>query len=276
MTIAAGFPHADGVLLVSDPQQEGGTTKYYGPKVGFAEIPFGKIACAFAGHAVFATTAIQSCVAKLQNTPPKDTISDLAGVVEREYRRLVFQHPDYGKDYDLQYWLLISLWSRERKETSLWVTQEHALQSCFGFQAIGSGLDLANVIVRPFTGYQMTEENALILAAYMMAMVKANVSGCGGESQFVSMRNDGSVPVVISMNLDEIEVVAAAYDKAAHTLLFAIADDDQANFEQAIAQFSAQARMVRQHWKTIKTANPAILEHLQSNTADPSPPPPSP
>jgi hypothetical protein len=34
MTIAAGFIHADGVLLCSDTQMEGGATKFQAPKIG--------------------------------------------------------------------------------------------------------------------------------------------------------------------------------------------------------------------------------------------------
>lgn len=44
MTIAAGFPHRDGVLLCSDSQQVASIAKFYGPKLGFTEIPYGKIA----------------------------------------------------------------------------------------------------------------------------------------------------------------------------------------------------------------------------------------
>ena len=58
MTIAARFLHANGVLLCSDTQQESGAAKFHDPKVGVTDIPYGRIAFAFAGHCDFATTAM--------------------------------------------------------------------------------------------------------------------------------------------------------------------------------------------------------------------------
>ena len=37
MTIAAGFIHADGILLCSDTQMEGGAIKFQAPKIGMFE-----------------------------------------------------------------------------------------------------------------------------------------------------------------------------------------------------------------------------------------------
>ena len=44
------------------------------------------------------------------------------------------------------------------------------------------GFELANVLVRPFSGDSLSERDTLILAAYTLAQVKHNVPGCGGES----------------------------------------------------------------------------------------------
>jgi hypothetical protein len=158
MTIAAGFMHQSGIILCSDTQQEGGSTKYHGPKTGIIDIPYGKIAFAFAGHADFAITAIQTCAARLKSVPPGDTIQTLSEVIESEYRRLVFNHPDYSTDRSLSYWLLIALWQKATCSCSLWVTQEHSLHSSFEpFRAVGIGMDLANVLVRPFETDRLSE-----------------------------------------------------------------------------------------------------------------------
>ena len=76
----------------------------------------------------------------------------------------------------------------------MFVTTEHTMSSCFDrFQAIGIGFELANVLARPFAFDDMSEEGPIALAAYILSQVKDNVPGCGGISQFVSMRNDGTV-----------------------------------------------------------------------------------
>jgi hypothetical protein len=49
MTIAAGFLHADGILLCSDSQMEGAAIKFQAPKIGMFEFLGGKIGFAFAG-----------------------------------------------------------------------------------------------------------------------------------------------------------------------------------------------------------------------------------
>lgn len=271
MTIAAGFVHKDGVLLCSDTQQEGGATKFHGPKVGVTDIPYGKIAFAFAGHCDFATTAIQSCVSRLRKVSAADTINALTVVVEAEYRRLVFNHPCFLTDPGIPYWLLISLWQRSTKSTSLWVTQEHSLHSCFEFfRPVGIGTDLANVIVRPFIGDDLTEEGVMALAAYMMARVKDTVSGCGGVSQYIAIRNDGIASSLISIPLEEIEKVAAAYDKAAHSLLLSMNGDDGVRFEAELEQFSNNARNVRELWSKIRKTNPEVRQYLGSTRPDQS------
>jgi 20S proteasome alpha/beta subunit len=190
MTIAAGFVHKDGVLLCSDTQQEGGAIKIHSPKIGVFNCPGGKLGFALAGNVRFAISTIQTCAQQLRQTEASNTISVLEAVLDREYRRLVYQHPDYGKDESIPYWLLISFWSSQSNTTSLFMTEGHALVSSFeSFQAIGSGFELATVLARPFIYDEMKEEESLILAAYVLARVKDNVPGCGGDSQFVSMKN---------------------------------------------------------------------------------------
>lgn len=263
MTIAAGFVYRDGIVLCSDTQQEAGTSKYHGPKVGIADIPYGKIAFAIAGHADFATNALQSCSAKLASVDPKDTVTVLSEVLDSEYRRLVLTHPLVKDDPNLPYWLLIALWQEKTKSCSLWVTQEHSLHSCFEpFRAVGIGTDMANVIVRPFEddAMQFSEAQALTLLAYMMARVKDTVPGCGGISQYISIRNDGNTSSLINISLEEVEKVSALYDKAAHGLLLSMNDDDDAGFNRQVGSFISQAAIVRGNWKRIRQTNPQLRE----------------
>lgn len=271
MTIAAGFLHRNGVVLCSDTQQEAGTTKFHGPKVGVANIPYGKIGFAFAGHSDFATTAIQTCVARLREVTPAETIETLAEVLETEYRRLVFNHPCFSTDENLPYWLLISLWQQSTRSTSLWVTQEHSMHSCFEFfRPVGIGTDLANVIVRPFYDEDLSEESILALAAYMLARVKDTVPGCGGMSQYVVIRNDGSAHSVFGISLEVIEKMASGYDHDAHSLLLAMNSDDEARFVAALDRFSKKARDLRGWWAHFRRTNPEVQLDLESTTGDQS------
>jgi hypothetical protein len=260
MTIAAGFIHSGGIILCSDTQQEGGAIKFHGPKIGCFKCPGGNVAIALAGNVRFAISAIQKCEFHLATVSAKDTISELEAVLEREYRRVVYDHPDYGKpgkEESLGYELLISYWQKSSSTTSLFITHDHVMESCFErVQAIGSGMELATVLARPFAYALLGEEQALILAAYVLARVKANVPGCGGDSQFVTMRNDGTGSMVAQLKLDRIAEIAAAYDKSAHTLLFAMTSDDDEEFTQAVDGFILQAKLIRYSWLDVRRATP--------------------
>jgi hypothetical protein len=263
MTIAAGFSHGSGIVLCADTQQEAGTGKFHGPKVGVSDIPYGKIAFAMAGNAAFATTAVQSCAAALGTTTPSKTISVMVEVLESEYRRLVFTHPLYTTDPNLWYAIIIALWQESTKTCSLWVTQEHSIHSCFEhFCAVGAGTDLANVIVRPFADDALTEQRTLTLMAYMMARVKDNVAGCGGISQYISLSDDGACSSLINISLDEVEKVAALYDKAVHELLLFINEDDYEAFSRGLTHFGYQAHALRDNWSRIRRTNPEVRRFL--------------
>jgi 20S proteasome alpha/beta subunit len=258
MTIAAGFVYKDGVLLCADTQQEGGAIKFDRPKIGLFECPGGKVAFALAGNVQFAMSAIQKCADGLKVTEPQNTITTLEAILEHEYRRHVYDHPRYKEDDALGYSFLICFWPSGSEATSLFVTHEHALDSCFErFDAVGSGLELAYILARPFIYHLMSEEDALILAAYVLARVKSAIPGCGGDSQFVVLRNDGTCQLVLGIKLDQIADIATKFDKAAHLLLFAMNQDSDEAFQQAIDSFSHVAKSTRAFWKSQRLSGPA-------------------
>lgn len=275
MTIAAGYVYGGGVLLCSDTQQEGGVIKVHGSKMGHFECPGGRVAIAFAGNARYAISAIQKCSNALGSTPAEDTVSVLEHVLDKEYRRTVYEHPEYTTNEELGYSLLISFWQRSTGTTSLFVTQEHVLMSSFeSFQAIGSGFELATILSRPFMSDAIGEEEALILAAYVLARVKENVPHCGGDSMFISMRNDGSVEFAQNVSLDQIANIASTYDKAAHELLFSMVRNDETSFPTALGKFIATADTLKTFWRRAR-ATQAARSALQSTTRDPQSPQPS-
>lgn len=98
-TTIAGFVYKDGILLCSDTQQEGGAIKIHASKIGLFECLAGKFAFAFAGNVRFAISAIQQCRQALHEVEADAAVSTLRDVLEREYQRVVYQHPDNEKDY---------------------------------------------------------------------------------------------------------------------------------------------------------------------------------
>jgi hypothetical protein len=213
MTIAAGFVHSEGVMLCSDTQFEAGASKTYGTKLGFFNCPGGNIAYAFAGNASFAMSAIQKCEEKLKSTPAGDTICQIEKTLDREYRRVVYGHPDHTSDWTLPYVFLIAL-QRPGRRCSLFAIEQTAMRSVPDSECIGVGKDFATYLVKPDWSSalaSMTEYEALLLAASTLARVKAHVSGCGGTSQFIMMRNDGGLGSM-SHSFSGIEERINSYD----------------------------------------------------------------
>jgi hypothetical protein len=159
----------------------------------------------------------------------------------------------------------------------MFVTTEHTMSSCFDrFQAIGIGFELANVLARPFAFDDMSEEGPIALAAYILSQVKDNVPGCGGISQFVSMRNDGTVSPEWSLVTDQIQEVACKYDKACHELLFSMVGEDDVEFEKALLALTSTARQLKDRWRGSRNSNPAIAQYLLMTRGGWTPPQPSP
>lgn len=261
MTIAAGFFHTDGVLLCSDSQLEGAATKFQGPKIGVVDVSAGKMAFAISGHVSFAIAAVQSLAALLRNVDGENFASELKSIHEKEYRRVVFDHPDYKTNHDLGYSILISFWSRLTSQVSLFLTDDHSVHACYGSECIGIGFELANVITRPFFGEVLSERDTLILAAYTLAQVKTNVPGCGLESMFISMRHDGTVTPVVNIVTDQIEQVSAPYHKAVHSLLFAMGGDDDDRLSAELEGFCQRSRAISATWRSIKESNQAVSQY---------------
>ncbi len=255
---------------------EGGATKFQAPKIGMFECSGGKLAFAIAGHVDFAVSAVQKCSEAVKNLDSESVIAELERVHEREYRRVVYEHPNYQTDPGLAYSLLISFWSRSRNMVFLFLTHEHVLHACYGSEFIGIGFELANMLTRPFYGEMLSEQDTLMLAAYTLAQVKNNVPGCGGVSMYVSMRHDGTAAPVTSILMDQIEGVVAQYDKATHELLFAMGNGDDGRLTRELEEFGKHSRELSAAWRSMRGSNQADSQYRRLTTAGSSPEPPSP
>ncbi|MBV9762597.1 MAG: hypothetical protein JO340_18700 [Acidobacteriaceae bacterium] len=267
MTIAAALSYEGGALLCSDTQYEEGASKTHGPKIGHFVCPGGRIGFAMAGNAAFATSAIQKASKRVRKAKPEHVLEELEDGLEAEYRRVVLAHPDHKSDWTLPYWFIISYWSASENKTWLFATQETTLRALHaGYECIGIGKDLATYLLAPsfVTGIQ-SEADALIIAAYMLARVKNSVSGCGGSSQLLVMRNDGTFELVDSFPLDRFAFNSGWYDFNARQLLIAATHRDLTTeqFEHHINILAASARHVRAAWQQDSDVKDKFIEHFR-------------
>lgn len=258
MTIVAGFVHDAGVLLCSDTQMETDLTKITAPKIAHFEYPEGKVAMAFAGNATSAISAIQKVGKLLKNLPPNaDVVADIEAILECQYRRLVHKDPDYGKknSFDLYYWLIVALWVKAENKTYLFATDDVKMVSIdVPYYCSGVAREFANFVIAPIISPtdQLSEEDAMFLATFMLTRIKDSVQGTGGISQFLSVRNDGTVTPVAEIVVSEIERVAEVYEGDAHRLLFSAASVNDALFEERLTTFNDTIRKLRRAWKTVR------------------------
>jgi len=107
MTIVAGFFVRDGVLMCADTLHSGTGANVYESKLHPLLTDHVRVIFSFSGNAPFATSVIQDCSRALRNTKPSQFKghSDVADVVRevlnREYRRLVYDRPD--RNYDIHW-----------------------------------------------------------------------------------------------------------------------------------------------------------------------------
>ncbi len=160
-------------------------------KVYHFEVPGGKVCFALSGASALAWSAIQKCRKQLQAAPSNDLVADIETILDAEYRRNVLGHPNYT---DFDYSLLLGIWMPNERPR-LYFTTATAITEVKEFQCIGIGGELASYLIRPGF-YGLTLTSAVALAAYTLGSVKDSITGCGGMSIYVLLRNDGTVGVL--------------------------------------------------------------------------------
>jgi 20S proteasome alpha/beta subunit len=240
MTIAAGFLCSDGVLFCADTEHTGWSAKSHHSKVDHFEVVGGKVCFALAGASALAWSAIQKCKKHLQATPSADLVADIERILDAEYRRNVLGHPNYA---NLDYSLLVGVWTQNERPR-VYFTTATALTEVTEFHCIGIGGELATYLIRP--GFHaLTLKSATALAAYTLGSVKDSISGCGGMSIYVLLRNDGSIGVLTSEHdgpTKDVEKFARLFDHQIKRLLLWTADvhSEDAHYDQNVTNLVVQ------------------------------------
>ena len=169
-------------------------------------------------------------------------------ILDAEYRRNVLGHPDYAQ---LDYSLLLGLWTPNERPR-LFFTAATALTEVKEFHCSGVGGELASYLIRPgFLG--PTLKGATALAAYTLGSVKDSISGCGGMSVYILLRNDGSTGVLTSEHdgpTKEIEKYSKAFDFQIKRLLLLMADlqAEDIHFDQNVSNLVQSLKDKRVEW----------------------------
>lgn len=249
MTIAAGFVHRDGVLLCADTHHEGYDLKLQSPKHRYFECKFGRVCMVYAGNSAYAITVSQKIERKLKTLPVENPLPTIEKIIDREYRRLVMTHPHFGQDSTLDYGFLLAI-QTTGKPVKLYTADQITVRQVDmdGYRCIGSGETFGTQLLKPIFARESDPSRVLVLALYVLALVKANVSGCGGMSLFVDLRHDGTMRIYGGDPfLDRLEKWFQSFASFSWQLLNAFTDIDvnDVQFNQSLELFGVRMTEAR-------------------------------
>jgi 20S proteasome alpha/beta subunit len=251
VTITAGFVHNGGVLLCSDSQIEiGSQQKSWGRKIGSIVHEWGGIAGAVAGNSDYGTCAFQSLELRASEGPL--TLVEIEELLKGAYEENVFRHPFY-LTHPMDYWysllLAVSLPGMDRPK--LYLTNEATLREVTTYRCEGIGREVGHTVLKPLWKPDMDLDSLMRLSAYMLAVVKNNVPGCGGPSQFANVGLFG-VPRVANgnaMDVLHIENVYGWFDQVSSEFLLKHMCESDQDFETYLGDLQKHARRIRGIWK---------------------------
>jgi hypothetical protein len=102
-----------------------------------------------------------------------------------------------------------------------------------------------------------------VLGILALSATKEYVDGVGGQSQFVSIRNE-FVSGIVPHDVKKSETWALHYVKRSHELLLDLTDGDlsEESFDEALVRFTRYVRTTREGWREHATAFRDLRESL--------------
>ncbi len=199
MTIAAGFNCSDGILLCADTQYTTpGISKLRASKLFREEHANGaRTAIAVIGNIAYARMIMQHIERGIGQLPQRDvTIANMRDALEFEVTEIhvnnLFKHPNYPHGLPRAQ-VLCAAWSPLDRRAALFWTEEAAINELRGYICVGAGEYLAHFLVRDRYRASMTEAEVRPIAIEALDRVKDFVDGCGGPTELVVLRRDGTL-----------------------------------------------------------------------------------
>jgi len=247
MTIAVGFCGADGILLGADTLHTGTGINLHDTKLFAVEAKCGKAIISFSGHSEFAEATIQKCDQALQMATSDPTLGHaaMAAIISRalesEYRRLVFKRPD-RRDTD-HFRLVLGLWSA-LDGLALYSTWETSMRRHYEYACLGVGEYLGHYLIRPTCNPAMRVSEIAVSATFAIARAKDYVQGCGGHTNFMVLKSDGTMGDISWHVTEPIERAIKEYEVQSKAFMLSIVDTE-ANFRASLERFTGRLTELR-------------------------------
>lgn len=216
MTLIVGFPSPKYVVLGSDSEATGSQTKGTVQKI--ANVSAHNCTCFVggAGNGDFIDFASQEIARTLSSIAQKWTVdsarTQIEGVVTDIYNTRIDALPPHEQD-SAAFILLVAI--AVPGEAPRLVKISRGLSVYQGTPiAVGSGQPLARYLIATLHSPDSTERHHTRLAAYIIAQAKRYAPYCGGPTDVVVLRADGTaihiLPAVINIDEETTQIAAEA------------------------------------------------------------------
>src|ERR1019366_7521364 len=223
MTIAAGFVVQDGIVLCADTKYSGSMkvdrTKLFPTRFDSSL----SVVFALAGHEGYGKMAAEDCNDAIAAIDPSARSAirvkrAIRGVVSGINRNYIDVMPTPSDREDARFNLLAAVW-HEIDGLHLFQVLRTSIVEVASHECIGIGDYLAGYLI----GHPppMDARMAIILATHMLSALKSYDANCGGYSQFITLRPDGTITQSKWYDSKVGDDHVFAYEQEVRRLLFA-------------------------------------------------------
>ncbi|MBV9303000.1 MAG: hypothetical protein JOY62_16230 [Acidobacteriaceae bacterium] len=189
---------------------------------------------------------IQECQkAILKSASTNPSMEEMQEAIRRTLRKLFREHelPDNAAQF------LVAAWT-SNDGLRLLSTREGIVIERDRHYCNGSGAYLANYLIEAAYRHDMNLREAIILATYTFASVRTYEEGCGGESEFITLRSDGSLSPVAHSEIRLPEKYLTRFEARTRKLMFDFVNPTLSNgdFHRKLDSFVEQIKIGREAW----------------------------
>jgi hypothetical protein len=173
--------------------------------------------------------AVEHCRRELASNPPeKMSSSEMMVSIEEALESFcqdhLYKHPGFERG-EISVQMLIGMWSSVDNMLTMLATRENAVTIVRDYECLGAGQFLARYIIPTlFRHSSLGLTDASNIAHHVLKETKAHVDSCGGGSQLIVLRKDGTFSNISHSTIRVGETMSDAFKEAVRRLLICSAD----------------------------------------------------
>lgn len=265
VTIAAGFKCPGGIVLCADTQETvAGLSKRHVPKLrvepsGFllatSALRGYDLAVAFCGstdNGPFLDEIVETAWKSVQEAESLDDACEKIRVSIKESYR------EAGEVYQTGYCPSANLIYGVKKggQSKLFEASGPSVNEKNSYCSAGAGYYMADFLASRMYSHELTIQQCIILAAYVLFEAKEHVDGCGGDSHIAVLRNNGHSGLEDSLKIKSITEMLQSIDTHLGRLVL-----DSANFDLDEERFAANFNAALKSLAQLRTGTKVAFEY---------------